>query len=72
MDNLLRKAREFYNDKNPNDELTQAELGRRVGVTRQTIQKIEGGKIKPNVFLAIQLARTLKVRRVDSIFVVPR
>lgn len=72
MNNLLRNAREFYNEKYPDDELTQAELGRRVGVTRQTIQKIEHGKIKPNVFLAIQLPRVLKVRRVDSIFVVPR
>jgi putative transcriptional regulator len=43
------------------DEMTQAELAQRVGVTRQTIHSIETGKYKPTVELALRLARELGV-----------
>ena len=38
-------------------EMTQQELGLRVGVTRQTIIAIEGGKYAPSLELAFRLAR---------------
>lgn len=38
-------------------ELTQEELARRVGCTRQTIIALEQGKYVPSVTLAFRLAR---------------
>lgn len=37
-------------------EMTQAELARRVGVTRQTIIAIEQGKYSPSLEVAFQIA----------------
>ena len=39
------------------DEMTQAELGERVGVTRQTIAAIEQGKYSPSLEVAFRIAR---------------
>ena len=38
-------------------EMTQAELGERVGVTRQTIAAIEQGKYSPTLETAFRIAR---------------
>lgn len=38
-------------------EMTQAELGDRVGVTRQTIAAIEQGKYSPSLETAFRIAR---------------
>jgi putative transcriptional regulator len=38
-------------------EMTQAELGRRCGVTRQTIISLEAGKYTPSLELAFRIAR---------------
>ena len=48
-------------------KLTQEELGRLVGVTRQTIIAIEKGNYVPSVLLAIKLAQVLN-RKVEEIF----
>jgi putative transcriptional regulator len=40
--------------------ITQEDLARRVGVTRQTIIAIERGNYSPSVLLAMRLARALK------------
>ncbi len=37
-------------------EMTQAELGQRVGVTRQTIAAIEAGKYSPSLECAFRIA----------------
>lgn len=42
-------------------EWTQEALAERVGVTRQTIISIEGGRYNPSVGLALRLARALGV-----------
>ncbi|MEE2059895.1 helix-turn-helix transcriptional regulator [Rhodococcus artemisiae] len=39
--------------------LTQAELGARVGVSRQSIVSTEKGDYAPSVYLALRLARSL-------------
>lgn len=39
--------------------LTQAELGKACGVSRQSIVSVEGGDYAPSVYLALKLARTL-------------
>lgn len=38
------------------NEMTQAELGERLGVTRQTIAAIEAGKYSPTLETAFRLA----------------
>jgi putative transcriptional regulator len=38
-------------------EMTQQELADHVGVTRQTVNAIEGGKYSPTLEVALQIAR---------------
>lgn len=71
MENRLKEAREFYDQKHPNERMSKTELARRVGTSRRTITLIESGKTTPAVDLAIRIARVLKVRRVESIFILP-
>lgn len=47
--------------------LTQEELAKEVGVTRQTIIAIEKGNYTPSVLLAIRIAKYFNVS-VDDIF----
>jgi putative transcriptional regulator len=42
-------------------EMSQAELGQRVGVTRQTIASIEAGKYSPSLEVAFRIAHVFKV-----------
>lgn len=48
-------------------DLNQSEMGRRVGVSRQTISMIERGDYSPSVTLALKIARTFDVR-VEDVF----
>jgi putative transcriptional regulator len=48
--------------------MTQEELARGVGVTRQTIIALEKGNYAPSVVLALQLAKCFKVR-VEDLFI---
>jgi putative transcriptional regulator len=49
------------------DEMTQQDLARRVGVTRQTIIALEAGKYAPSLLLAFRLAAALGVR-IEDVF----
>jgi putative transcriptional regulator len=53
--NNIRKLR--FN----NSEMTQEQLAEKVGVTRQTIIAIEGGKYSPSLELAFRIARVFDV-----------
>ena len=53
--NNIRKLR-FHND-----EITQEQLAEKVGVTRQTIIAIEGGKYAPSLELAFRIAQAFDV-----------
>ncbi|MCH8339272.1 MAG: helix-turn-helix transcriptional regulator [Chloroflexi bacterium] len=53
-----------------NDEMTQAELADRVGVTRQTIIAIEQGRYSPSLEMAFQIARAFSVP-LDEVFRYP-
>jgi putative transcriptional regulator len=44
-----------------NDEMSQAELGERIGVTRQTIAAIEAGKYSPSLEAAFRIANVFNV-----------
>ena len=48
-------------------DITQDELAREVGVSRQTIHAIERGKAEPSVALALRLARVFEMK-VDELF----
>jgi putative transcriptional regulator len=56
-------VQEYRSKKN----LTQEDLGKSVGVTRQTIIAIEKGNYTPSVLLALKIAKTLDVK-VEKIF----
>lgn len=51
-------------------EMTQAELAKRVGVTRQTIIALEQGRYSPSLELAFQIARVFGVP-LDDVFQYP-
>ena len=50
-----------------NDEMTQAELADRIGVTRQTIIAIEQGRYSPSLEMAFQIASVFGVP-LDDVF----
>lgn len=52
------------------DEMTQAELARRIGVTRQTVIAIEQGRYSPSLETAFQIAHVLRVP-LDDVFHYP-
>jgi putative transcriptional regulator len=60
LDNRLKVARAELN-------LSQDDLARLVGVTRQTISSIETGQYCPSALLAFLLAKQLG-KRVDELF----
>ncbi|MCD6535443.1 MAG: helix-turn-helix transcriptional regulator [Thaumarchaeota archaeon] len=60
MRNRLRELRARY-------RLTQEELAKKVGVTRQTIIAIENGKYLPSLKLAFKLAKAFNMK-IDDIF----
>ena len=51
-------------------QMTQAELADRIGVTRQTIIAIEGGRYSPSLEMAFQIARVFRVP-LDDVFGYP-
>ena len=59
--NQLRLLRSLHN------EMTQAELGERIGVTRQTIAAIEAGKYSPTLETAFKIADVFG-KPLDAVF----
>ena len=49
------------------DGMTQADLARRLGVTRQTVIAIEQGRYSPSLELAFQIARVFG-QPIDEVF----
>ena len=47
--------------------MTQEQLARAVGVSRQTIHAVERGKAEPSITLALKLARLFEMK-VDELF----
>lgn len=50
-----------------NDEITQQQLAEKVGVTRQTIVAIEGGKYSPSLELAFRIAHAFS-EQIENVF----
>ncbi|MCH8904869.1 MAG: helix-turn-helix transcriptional regulator [Bacteroidetes bacterium] len=55
ISNIVRKLRFLK------DEMTQQQLGDKVGVTRQTIVAIEKGKYSPSLELAFRIAEVFEL-----------
>ena len=51
------------------DDMSQEELARAVGVTRQTIIAIEKARFVPSTLLALRLARFFECRVEDIFFI---
>ena len=49
-------------------DLTQEELARRIGVTRQTVISLERGRYNPSLDLAFRLAGVFHLRIEDLFF----
>lgn len=52
------------------NEMTQADLAEKVGVTRQTVIAIEQGRYSPSLEVAFRIARALDVP-LDAVFQYP-
>jgi len=52
------------------DEMTQADLADRIGVTRQTVIAIEQGRYSPTLEMAFRIAGVFGVR-IDDVFQYP-
>jgi putative transcriptional regulator len=61
ISNKIRELRFF------NAEMTQQELAKKVGITRQTIIAMEKGKYSPSLELAFRIARTFNLT-VEDVF----
>ena len=61
------KLRNFVKMHRARLDMTQEQLARAVGVSRQTIHAVERGKAEPSVVLALKLARLFELR-VDELF----
>ncbi len=59
--NTIRRLRFEHN------EMSQSDLGERVGLTRQTIAAIEGGKYSPSLETAFRIADVFGVT-LDDVF----
>ena len=60
MENIIRQRRKELG-------LSQEELAKRCGVSRQIVNAIENNKYDPTLSLAFKLARELEIR-VDELF----
>ena len=61
MKNRIRKLRKTLG-------ISQEELARKCGVSRQTVNAIENNKYEPTLSLAFRLAMELQIR-VDELFI---
>jgi putative transcriptional regulator len=64
MKNLIKVER-------ARNDLTQADLAEKIGVSRQTINSIEKGKFVPSTVLALKIARVFNIK-VDEIFMLDK
>ncbi len=60
LENNLKKIRKSH-------KLTQQQLAKKVGVSRQSVYAIETGKSEPSLILALKMANALRVN-ISEIF----
>ena len=62
MKNRIRELRAKFG-------MTQEDLARAVGVRRETIIFLEQGKYNPSLRLAYDVAKALKAKKIEDVFV---
>lgn len=68
MPRLNAELQSFVGDVRRDAGISQAKLGKRIGVSRQTIVAIERGDYNPSTLVALRLANVLRVP-VERLFV---
>lgn len=61
MENRIRELREEF-------RMTQQELAKKVGVSRQTIISLENGRYNPSINLAFKVSKTFD-KLIEDIFI---
>ena len=64
MKNRIKVERAEY-------DMTQADLAKKIGVSRQSINAIEKGKFVPSAILALKISRLFK-KSVEEIFILEK
>jgi len=68
---MSQNVSNFVQDYRNKNKVTQEELGKAVGVTRQTIIAIEKGNYTPSVLLALKIAKYFNTI-VEKLFTIER
>lgn len=68
---MVQYVNNFVQDYRSKNKVTQEELGKVVGVTRQTIIAIEKGNYTPSVLLALKIAKYFNTT-VEKLFTMER
>lgn len=66
---MSQNVKNFVQEHRNNNKVTQEELGKAVGVTRQTIIAIEKGNYTPSVLLALKIAKYFHTE-VETLFTI--
>lgn len=68
---MAQNVNNFVQDYRNQNKITQEELGKAVGVTRQTIIAIEKGNYTPSVLLALKIAKYFNTA-VEKLFTIEK
>ncbi len=68
---MSQNVSNYVQDYRNKNKVTQEELGKAVGVTRQTIIAIEKGNYTPSVLLALKIAKYFNTT-VEKLFTIER
>jgi len=66
---MVQHVKNFVQDFRNKNKVTQEELGKAVGVTRQTIIAIEKGNYTPSVLLALKISKYFNTK-VEKLFTI--
>lgn len=61
---MKNKVREIRQTK----KMTQEELAKTIGVTRQTIASLENGRYSPSIIVAYRIVKVLGYRVIEDVF----
>jgi len=62
---MKNKVREIRQSK----KMTQEELAKTIGVTRQTIASLENGRYSPSIIVAYRIAKVLGYKLIEDVFI---
>lgn len=62
---MKNRIREIRKEKN----MTQEELAKTIGVTRQTIASLENGRYSPTIIVAYRITKVLGYKIIEDVFI---